>query len=148
VNFGAPLSVDDWLAARPGVLALPREERLPRLQELADEVMRRIAAVMPVTPVPLAAQALLEHPADTIDRPRWESLLDGLRARLRQAGAPVAPDEKTSAEILDRALVMFTLRRVVEPHGDSFRIDRGQDPLLRYYANSIAHFLENPKATA
>ncbi len=146
VNFGAPLSVDDWLAARPGVLALPKEERLPRVQELADEVMRRIGAVMPVTPVPLAARALLEHPADTIDRAQWESLLDDLRARLRPAGAPVVGDEKTSAEILDRALVMFTLRRVVAPAGGSFRIDRAQDPLLRYYANSIAHFFEAPKA--
>ncbi len=146
VNFGAPLSVDEWLAARPGVLALPKAERLPRLQELADEVMRRIAAVMPVTPVPLAATALLEHPADTIDRPQWEGLLDELRIRLRGAGAPVVGEEKTSGEILDRALVMFTLRRVVTPAGDAFRIDRTQDPLLRYYARSIAHFLEAPRA--
>ncbi len=145
VNFGAPLSVDDWLAARPGVLALPREARLPRLQELADEVMRRIAAVMPVTPVPLAARALLDHPADTIDRAQWEARLEGLRARLREAGAPVVGEEKTTAEILDRALVMFTLRRVVTPADDALRIDRGQDPLLRYYASSIAHFLAAPR---
>ncbi len=68
VNFGAPLDVDAWLAERPGVLELPREERLPRLKELADDVMRRIAAIMPVTPVPLAATALLRHPGDRITR--------------------------------------------------------------------------------
>jgi glycerol-3-phosphate O-acyltransferase len=146
VNFGAPLCVDDWLAANPGVLDLPREARLKRLQELADDVMHRIAAVMPVTPVPLAATALLEHGGDTIARAEWESALDSLRARLRGARAPVLGDEKTSALILDRALVMFTLRRVVTPEGGSFRIDRGQEPLLRYYANSIAHFLEAPRA--
>jgi glycerol-3-phosphate O-acyltransferase len=145
VNFGAPLDVDAWLAARPGVLDLPREERLPRLKELADEVMRRIAAIMPVTAVPLAARALLRHPGGTITRAVWEEALDRLRAGLRRAGAHVVGDERTSAEILDRALVMLTLRRVVSADGDSFRIDRGQDPLLRYYASSIEHFLEGAR---
>ena len=35
---------------------------------------------------------------------------------------------------------MLTLRRVVAPEGDDVRVDRGQDRLLRYYANSIEHF--------
>ncbi len=140
VNFGTPLSVDEWLAANPGVLELPREERLQRLQGLADEVMRRIGAVMPVTPVPLAATALLDHGGDAITRAEWESRLDGLRVRLREVRAPVLGDEKTSAEILDRALVMFTLRRVVTQEGERFRVDRSQEALLRYYANSIVHF--------
>ena len=146
VNFGTPLSVDDWLAARPGVLELPRDERLKHLQELADEVMRRIGAVMPVTPVPLAATALLDHGGAEITRAEWESRLDGLRVRLRDARAPVLGDEKTSGEILDRALVMFTLRRVVTREGERFCVDRGQEALLRYYASSIVHFLEAPTA--
>jgi glycerol-3-phosphate O-acyltransferase len=143
VSFGAPFSVDEWLAARPGVLTLPREERLSQLQDLAAEVMRRIAAIMPVTTVALAATALLRHAGDTIDRQRWESLIDELRAALRPMGASVVGDEKASAEILDRALVMFTLRRVVEARDGAFHVDRAQDGLLRYYANSIAHFFED-----
>src|SRR5438034_284686 len=140
VNFGAPLSVDAWLAARPGVLALPREERLPRIKELADEVMARIAAIMPVTAVGLAAAALLRLPGDRLSRPRWEALMDELRAVLRGRGARLIGDDRSSAEILERALVMLTLRRVVAVEGDGFRVDRGQERLLRYYANSIEHF--------
>ena len=146
VNFGAPLDVDAWLAARPGVLELPRHERLARLKELADEVMHRIAAVMPVTPVPLAATALLRHPGERITRPEWEGQLDRLRDALRAARAHVVGEERTSSEILDRALVMLTLRRVVSSDGDAFRVDRGQDALLRYYAGSIAHLLETEPA--
>jgi glycerol-3-phosphate O-acyltransferase len=134
--------VDAWLATRPGVLQLPRDERLARLKELADEVMRRIAAIMPVTPVPLAATALLRHPGERITRAEWEKHLDRLRDSLRGAGAHVVGEERASAEILDRALVMFTLRRVVSRDGNAFRIDRGQDALLRYYAGSIAHFFD------
>jgi len=142
VNFGAPLDVDAWLAARPGVLQLPKDERLPRLKELADEVMRRIAAIMPVTPVPLAAAALLRHPGERITRAEWEEGLDRLRDALHAAGAHLVGEERTNAEILDRALVMLTLRRVVCADGDAFRVDRTQDALLGYYANSIAHFFE------
>jgi glycerol-3-phosphate O-acyltransferase len=138
--------VDAWLAARPGVLKLPRDEWLARLKELADEVMRRIAAIMPVTAVPLAATALLRHPGERITRPEWEGRLDRLRDALRAARAHVVGDERTSSEILDRALVMLTLRRVVSSDGDAFRIDRGQDALLRYYAGSIAHLLETEPA--
>lgn len=141
VNFGAPLSVDDWLLARPGVLALPREERLGRMKELADEVMARIAAIMPVTAVSLASAALLSHPDGRIGRARWEALMDERLLTLRGRRAHVIGEERTSAEILDRALVMLTLRHVVEPDGDGFGIDHGQDPLLRYYANSIEHLL-------
>jgi hypothetical protein len=35
---------------------------------------------------------------------------------------------------------------VVHPEGDGFRVDRGQDPLLRFYAGSIAHFFETEDA--
>lgn len=147
VNFGAPLDVDAWLAAQPGVLELPREERLPRLQALAEEVMTRIAAVMPVTPVPLACAALLRLPGERCTRAEWLAALDELRARLRVAGAHVVGDERSSDEILERALVMLTLRRVVFPSGDELRVDRAQEPLLRYYANSIEHFLDAPRPT-
>jgi hypothetical protein len=37
---------------------------------------------------------------------------------------------------------------VVAPAGAGFRIDRGQDPLLRYYANSIAHYFEGERRPA
>jgi glycerol-3-phosphate O-acyltransferase len=143
VNFGAPLSVDAWLAQRPGVLELPRTERLPQVAEFATEVMGRIGAIMPVTSVALACSALLQHRGDHISRERWESLLDDLRFVLRGADAHVIGEELDSPDILDRALVMLTLRRVVTPDGDGFRIDRGEDLLIRYYANSIAHLLES-----
>lgn len=148
VNFGAPVSVDQWLSAQPGVLELPREERLPRLKELADDVMGRIGDIMPVTPVPLAAAALLRHDGEHIDRTAWEGRLDDLRRVLREAGAPVVGEERSSEEILDRALVMLTLRRVAFADAGGFRIDRSQDPLLRFYANSIAHFFEAPRRSS
>jgi glycerol-3-phosphate O-acyltransferase len=142
VNFGAPLSVDAWLAARPGVLDLPRDERLPQVAALATEVMDRIGAIMPVTAVALACSALLQHDGPAITRERWESLIGDLRFVLRAAEAKVVGDRLDSAEILDRALVMLTLRRVVTPEDGAYRIDPAQLVLVRYYANSIAHLVD------
>jgi len=141
VNFGAPISLDEWLARHPGVLQLPREPRLAALAGLAEEVMARIAAVMPVTAVAMACAALLQDGHDFVSRAEWESRLADLRLVLREAEAHVVGGERKSADTLDRALVMLTLRRVVSPQGDGFRVDRAQAPLLRYYARSIAHFL-------
>ncbi len=146
VNFGAPMRVDDWLARHPGVLLLPREERLAKLRTLADEVMARIAAVMPVTAVALACAALVRTTGERVSRAGWEAQMDALRERTRAAGAHVIGDERATSEILERALVMLELRRIVAPDGDGFRVDRGQELLLRYYANSIEHFLAEPRA--
>jgi glycerol-3-phosphate O-acyltransferase len=148
VNFGEPISLDEWLARHPGVLALPREARLARLAGLADEVMARIAAVMPVTAVAMACASLLQDGRDSITRAEWESRLADLRFVLRGADAHVVGGDRSSADTLDRALVMLTLRHVVLPEGDRFHIDRAQEPLLRYYANSIAHFLPAPAPAA
>jgi glycerol-3-phosphate O-acyltransferase len=148
VNFGEPVSLDEWLARHPGVLALPRDARLSHLAGLADEVMARIAAVMPVTAVAMACASLLQDGRDSITRAEWESRLADLRFVLRGAEAHVVGGERSSADTLDRALVMLTLRHVVAPEGPGFRIDRTQEPLLRYYANSIAHFLPAPASSA
>jgi len=148
VNFGEPVSLDEWLARHPGVLALPRDARLSQLAGLADEVMARIAAVMPVTAVAMACASLLQDGRDSITRAEWESRLADLRFVLRGAEAHVVGGDRSSADTLDRALVMLTLRHVVSPEGAGFRIDRTQEPLLRYYANSIAHFLPAPAPSA
>jgi len=144
VNFAAPVSLDEWLARNPGILERPREERLARLSGLASEIMASIAGAMPVTAVSVACVALLQDEAPALSRTDWQARLDGLLARLRSADAHVVGGERSSAEVLDRALVMLTLRHVVVAEGDGFRIDREQTPLLRYYANSIAHFLPAP----
>src|SRR5260221_7877740 len=75
VNFGAPISLDEWLARHPGVLQLPREPRLAALAGLAEEVMARIAAVMPVTAGAMARAALLQDGPDFLSRAELEARL-------------------------------------------------------------------------
>jgi glycerol-3-phosphate O-acyltransferase len=142
VSFGTPVSVRGWLATQPsGLLKLPRADRLPQIQKLADYAMDRIAAVIPVTPVPLACAALLSFGTSVVPRDRLLERMDELRDHLAEFNAKLVRPELPIADIWDRAWRMFTLRRLVVREGDQLVILPAQRPLLEYYANSIRHLL-------
>ena len=142
VNFGTPLSLRSWLATAPaGILRLPKERRLPELEKLAREMLQRIGAVIPVTPVPLAAAALLSFDQTVVSRAAVLERMDQLRDRLQQVNAKVVRGGARIADVWDRAWRMLRLRRLVVAEGESLVVLPRGRPLLEYYANSIAHLL-------
>jgi glycerol-3-phosphate O-acyltransferase len=142
VNFGTPQSLRGWLAtAPPGVLEWPRERRLPELQRLADEMLRRIGAIIPVTPVPLVAAALLSFEQSVVRRDALLERMDTLRDRLLEVNGKVVRGGARIEEVWDRAWRMLRLRRLVVAEGTSLVILPRGRPLLEYYANSIAHLV-------
>jgi glycerol-3-phosphate O-acyltransferase len=142
VNFGTPVSLKAWLATAPaGVLTWPRERRLPELDRLAREMMERIGAIIPVTPVPLAAAALLSFERSVIPYDALLERMDELRDRLHGVNAKVVRGDARISEVWDRAWRMLRLRRLVARHGASLVVLPRGRPLLEYYANSIAHLL-------
>lgn len=146
VNFGTPISVRRWLMEQGGdVLQLPRYERLAQVQRLADHAMERIGSVIPVTPVPLAAAALLSFGASTVPRDALLERMDDLRDDLGELNAKVVRSELPISEIWDRAWRTLEMRRLVILQGNDLVILPKQRPLLQYYANSIRHLL--PPAT-
>ena len=142
VNFGTPRSVREWLAtAPPGMLDWPKERRLPELDRLAREMMDRIGAIVPVTPVPLAAAALLSIGQTVMSRRVVLDRMDQLRDRLRDVNAKVVRGGARIPDIWDRAWRMLKLRRLVVQEGETLVVLPRGRPLLEYYANSIAHLL-------
>ncbi len=146
VNFGTPVSIREWSMQNPGVLENSREDRLTRLQELADEIVSRIAAIMPITPVPLVAAALLSFGETLIGRDELLDRIDEYRDHLCRSGGKLVREEQRAEAIMDRAWRMLRMRRLVVKNGDSYVILPRQRPLLEYYANSVTHLLpEQPK---
>jgi glycerol-3-phosphate O-acyltransferase len=142
VNFGTPISTRAWLEEQPGgILDLPKPERLPHIQRLAEHAMQRIGQVIPVTPVPLAAAALLSFGSSAVSRQQLLERLDEVRDRLAEFNAKIVRHDLPVAEVWDRAWVMLQMRRLVIREGDTFVILPAQRPLLEYYANSIRHLL-------
>jgi glycerol-3-phosphate O-acyltransferase len=149
VNFGSPLSLRTWLAAQEAdVLALPRAERLPHVQRLADEAFERVKAVIPVTPVALASAALLAFERDAVPRRDLLERMEGLRDHLLELNAKVVRADRDVAETWERAMLMFRMRRTVVEQGETVIVMPRQRPLLEYYANAIAHLLPTSPRTA
>jgi len=141
VNFGTPISLKLWLASAPGVLELPKDRRLPELEKLAALLMERIGAIVPVTPVPLAAAALLSFEQTVIPKAAVLERMEQLRDRLGAVNAKVVRGGARIREVWDRAWRMLRMRRLVVEEGDSVVVLPRGRPLLEFYANSIAHLL-------
>jgi glycerol-3-phosphate O-acyltransferase len=142
VTFGAPVSLRGWLASQPpDLLTWPKDRRLPALERFAAHMLERIGAVIPVTPVPLAAAALLSFEQSVVPKAALLERLDELRDRLRDVNARVVRGGHRVADVWDRAWRMLRLRRLVVAEGDSLVILPRGRPLLEYYAHSIAHLL-------
>jgi len=142
VNFGTPQSLRAWLKTAPShVLSFRKEARLPELERLAREMLARIGAIIPVTPVPLAAAALLSFGQSVVQKDALLERMDQLRDRLKDVNGKVVRGGARIAEVWDRAWRMLKMRRLVVRDGESLVILPKGRPLLEYYANSIAHLI-------
>jgi len=145
VNFGTPVSVRAWAAAR-GVDfdQMPREQRQLEVAALGRHLMTQVGQLIPVLPVPLVATVLLQRADRAIDELELKSavaeLVRGLEARNARLYLPRGDwDYAVSA-----GLRMLTLRHLVDEQEGLYRTRPEEAPLLRYYANSIAHLLTQP----
>ncbi|MEQ3624418.1 MAG: 1-acyl-sn-glycerol-3-phosphate acyltransferase [Celeribacter sp.] len=120
VGFGAPLSLRDVG---------------PDAKTLGREVMTRIAAAMPVLPVPLVAEALLDGPMSRTALIR--QVTDRAEA-LRQGGAAVRVPQGRTPKAVDAALQLLLRRGIVgqSPEG-VLTANPTETAILTYYANSI-----------
>src|SRR5438046_3140896 len=81
--------------------------------------MERIGAIIPVTPVPLAAAALLSFGQTMIPKAAVLDRMDQLRDRLGAVNAKVVRGGARIREVWDRAWRMLRMRRLVVEEGDS-----------------------------
>jgi glycerol-3-phosphate O-acyltransferase len=142
VNFGTPMSLRAWTAAR-GVdfRALPREARATRVEELGRELMAAVGRTVPVLPVSLVATALLQGGGEPVGTFELHARTQGLLRRLEAAGAHVYVPRTDEEYAVAVGLRMLALRRLVEEQGGGWAPVESGLPLLRYYANSIGHLL-------
>jgi len=145
VTIGRPIRASDWLASTRAdgteFFALERSERLGRVQQLVDDVLGRVAELIPVTPVPLACAAIQSFDADYIPRDRLLERMRDMRDVLVELNARVLRADRSIEETFDRADRMLTMRRVLIREGNGYLVLTRGRPLVSYYANSIAHLL-------
>jgi len=142
VNFGTPVSVRDWAAAR-GVDFdhLDREQRHTEVAALGHHLMAEVGRLVPVLPVPLVAAVLLREPARPYSLFDLKSAVAERVARLEARGARLYVPRQDWDYAVGAGLRMLTLRHLVDEVDGLYSARASEQPLLRYYANSIAHLL-------
>ena len=143
VTVGEPIPLAPWFVREGGdaLFALPRAERLARVQQFADNVLVRIGALIPVTPVPLACAAIQSLDADFIPRAQLLTRMSEMRDVLLALNGFVLRRDSDIEETFERAWRMLSMRRVLVESGTGFVVLKRGRPLVSYYANSIAHLL-------
>ena len=109
-------------------------------------MIARIADVIPVTAVPLAAAALLSFGETAVSRSALLERIGDFRTHLIDRDAKLVHADRDAEAILDRAGRTFRMRRLVQREGETYVVLPSQRPLLEYYANSIGHLL--PRGSA
>jgi glycerol-3-phosphate O-acyltransferase len=142
VNFGSPVSMREYGKAR-GIdfRTMEREERFRRVESLAEDLMAEVGKVIPVTPVSLVATAFLRNGEKRLSGLELKAEVHRLIDALSAAGAHVYIPRKDQDYAVDVGLRMLTLRHLVVEEDGLCQARREDLPLLRYYANSIAHLL-------
>jgi glycerol-3-phosphate O-acyltransferase len=142
VNFGTPVSVRAWAVTR-GIDFdhLPREQRQVEVAALGQHLMGQVGRLIPVLPVPLVATVLLAQHERAIDELELKSAVAALVQRLQAVDAHLYLPRGDWDYAVSAGLRMLTLRHLVEASNGLYRARTEEAPLLRYYANSIAHLL-------
>lgn len=143
VNFGAPISLGSWLRERDvDPRALPKDERIAHVGELAADLMGAIGRVVPVLPVALVSEVFTKAPDERLSLLEIKTRVQGRMHQLEQGGAHVYIPRADRGYAIECGLRMLTLRRIVEEDEGLFRARADELALLAYYANSIAHLPE------
>ena len=143
VNFGSPVSMREYCRRRGVDLRrLAPEARKALTAELGRELMAAVGRVVPVVPVALIASVFARDPGRALSELELKAEVQRLLARLGEAGAHVYVPRSDQDYSLTVGLRMLRLRHLVEQGEDGLVRARAEElPLLRYYANSIEHFL-------
>ncbi|HYX19881.1 MAG TPA: 1-acyl-sn-glycerol-3-phosphate acyltransferase [Thermoanaerobaculia bacterium] len=145
VNFGSPISLREYLGRHAfDFRRLPREEHSKRLEELAGELMRAVARVIPALPVPLVATVFVREPERAWSELELKAAVLGIVRELSDRGAHVYVPRGDQDYAITVGLRMLTLRRLVDAADGLYRARTEELPLLSYYASSIAHLFTRP----
>ncbi|MDH4191641.1 MAG: 1-acyl-sn-glycerol-3-phosphate acyltransferase [Betaproteobacteria bacterium] len=142
VNFGTPVSMREYCASR-GIdfQRLSGEPRRQATAALGRHLMSAVGAIVPVVPVALIATVFAAEPRRAFSSLELKAQAEDLLRRLESAAAHVYLPRKDLDYAFSVGLRMLTLRRIVDDTRGLYRARESELPLLRYYANSIAHLL-------
>jgi len=141
VNFGSPVSMRDYCQQNNIDLSqMDQTTRFSHVQKLSHRLMQQIAHVIPILPVAVMSEVLLEYHSEWLSGLDLKTNASRRIARLHDKGAPIDLSANALEGVLGAALVMLEGRGFIEVRDNLLRANPAAFDLLRYYANSIYHW--------
>jgi glycerol-3-phosphate O-acyltransferase len=145
VNFGKPLSAKQYCQENNiDFSKMDQTTRFQSVETLSKKLMREIAGVIPVLPLSLMSEIILQH------QQNWKSELelkvsamDRIKT-LDAAGAPIDISPNACEHVLMSALNMLVARHFVDCQNGLYRGRSEAIVFLQYYANSIDQWNSEP----
>ena len=128
VSFGEPLELSKYHGADSQDLT----------EQVANELMKRIADVTPVVGVPLVARHILQ--AGPVSLQELEAAVGRSIVSLKARGIPCP--KRGSKTVVHDALSRLSARDLITERGDQIAVTTMGQDILTFYANSIAHHFD------
>ena len=142
VNFGKPMSIKTFCESEDiDFASLEQSERMEKVEKLSHRIMEEIEDVIPILPMALMCSVVLEDSEQWVSEFELKSRAAKLIEVLQQKGAPINLTAGAAEGVLDGALSMLAGRGFVESRDGLLRLQSEYQDLVRYYANSISHWL-------
>ena len=144
VNFGLPISMRSYVHRRKiDFRTLDSAARFDAVEKLGDELLDAVASAIPVVPAPLVATVFARQPERFMSALEIKAQVQSLIDELERRGAYVHIPRGDHDYEVTAGLRMLTLRHFVDETDGLYRAREGAYEMLRYYANSIGHFLRD-----
>jgi len=145
VNFGNPISMRDYSEKNKIDLSqMDQAKRYQQVQKLSHQLMQEVADVIPVLPVAMMSEIVLEHPSEWLSELDLKTAASRRIEQLQKKGAPIELAANALEGVLSAALVMLEGRGFIEVKENLLRANPESLDLLKYYANSISHWHTSP----
>ena len=143
VNFGTPISMRMYAEEHKlDFLKLDKDERIQKVEALAQNLMTAVGRIVPVVPVALIASVFLEDIRKSFSELELKSAVQHKIHKLEEHNAFVYIPRSDRDYAIEVGLRTLILRHIVHEEDDLYRAAPGETKILRYYANSIAHLSE------
>ncbi|MDA8141056.1 MAG: 1-acyl-sn-glycerol-3-phosphate acyltransferase [Desulfobacteraceae bacterium] len=142
VNFGVPISAKAYCRENQVRFdRLDRPERFQQIQRLSETLMTAVAGVVPILPLCLVAKVFLDVAEEPLDIQTVDQRCRAMLLELQRSGAPVLEiSHSTQTQLIAEAVGHLHLRHMLLTTAERYQANATELPLLRYYANAIAHW--------
>ena len=142
VNFGSPISVRDYIKkSKTDFAGLDADNRIAAVQKLADELMDKVSAVIPVLPVALIATVFRQRQTMLLTELEVKTGALAIMQELDKVGAITYIPREDRDYAITVGLRMLRLRHIIGEEDGFLTVSDANMDLLNYYASSIEHLI-------